>query len=183
MAKHGFLAKHGVVKDEVRSDLLQFAIPALVVFTAGLIFSTRDGWGGLIATLWGLVRDPRTLSLLSGPNLTGLVLIIAGFAIIAVALGNLRRSYASTLVIRKDHELVTRGIYRFTRHPIYLGVLMVCLGVSVYPPSLYGILTMSALGPIFLNRIRLEERLLAEAFGDAYRAYQETTRKLIPFVY
>jgi protein-S-isoprenylcysteine O-methyltransferase Ste14 len=40
-----------------------------------------------------------------------------------------------------------------------------------------------ALIPVFLNRIRIEERMLIEEFGDAYREYRETTRKLIPFVY
>jgi protein-S-isoprenylcysteine O-methyltransferase Ste14 len=42
---------------------------------------------------------------------------------------------------------------------------------------------MSALIPIILNRIRMEERLLTEEFGDAYRAYVEATSKLIPFIY
>lgn len=60
---------------------------------------------------------------------------------------------------------------------------MVCLGVPVYASSLYGFLTMSVLVPIFLNRIRLEEKLLTEAFGEAYREYQETTCRLIPWVY
>ena len=183
MVNRGFLAKHGVVKHEVRKDLLQFAIPALVVFTAGLIFSARDGWGGLPSTVWKLIRHPQNLSRLSVRNLAGLVRIIGGFAIIAVALGKIRRSYASTLVIREDHELVTRGIYRFTRHPIYLGVIMVVLGVPVHASSLYGFLTMSALLPIFLNRIRIEEGLLTEAFGEAYRSYQQRTSRLIPFVY
>lgn len=49
--------------------------------------------------------------------------------------------------------------------------------------SLYGLLAMLNLVPIFLNRIRIEERLLTEEFGDAYRMYRETTSKLIPFVY
>jgi protein-S-isoprenylcysteine O-methyltransferase Ste14 len=42
---------------------------------------------------------------------------------------------------------------------------------------------MSALIPIFLNRVRMEERLLSEEFGDAYRTYKEATSKLIPFIY
>jgi protein-S-isoprenylcysteine O-methyltransferase Ste14 len=42
---------------------------------------------------------------------------------------------------------------------------------------------MSALIPIFLNRVRMEERLLTEEFGDAYRRYKEATSKLIPLVY
>ncbi len=60
---------------------------------------------------------------------------------------------------------------------------MVLIGVPVFVSSLYGLLTMSALIPIFLNRIRMEERLLTEEFGDDYRTYKETTSKLIPFIY
>jgi protein-S-isoprenylcysteine O-methyltransferase Ste14 len=60
---------------------------------------------------------------------------------------------------------------------------MVCIGVPVYASSLYGLLIMSALIPVVLNRIRIEERLLTDEFGDAYRTYKESTRKLIPFIY
>ncbi|NHZ72798.1 MAG: DUF1295 domain-containing protein, partial [Aquificales bacterium] len=88
----------------------------------------------------------------------------------------------STLVIRKDHQLITHGIYRIVRHPIYLGVIMVVIGVPIYASSLLGLLIMSALIPVFLNRIRIEERLLIDEFGDTYRAYKETTSKLIPFI-
>ena len=55
--------------------------------------------------------------------------------------------------------------------------------MPVYASSLFGLLTMLVLIPILLNRIRMEERLLTEEFGDAYRTYKETTSKLIPFIY
>ena len=84
---------------------------------------------------------------------------------------------------RKDHRLITHGIYRFTRNPIYLGALIVFVGLPVYAASLYGLLTGLVLIPIFLLRIHLEEQLLAEAFRDAYQEYKETTKKLIPFIY
>ena len=77
----------------------------------------------------------------------------------------------------------TRGIYRFTRHPIYLGVKIVATGVSVYASSLYGLLTLAVLIPIILNRIRMEKRMLTEEFGDAYRTHKATMRILIPFIY
>ena len=64
-----------------------------------------------------------------------------------------------------------------------MGAIMVCIGIPVYASSLYGLLTMLALIPVFLIRIRLEERMLTEEFGDAYRRYRKTTRKLIPFIY
>ncbi len=56
-------------------------------------------------------------------------------------------------------------------------------GVLVYASSLYGFLTMSVLIPITINRIRMEEKILTEEFGDAYRAYKKATSKLIPFIY
>ena len=184
MVRRGFLSRHGIVRNAIREDVRFFAIPALLVFTLGLVVSARDGYDGLVETLWGLVRQPRNFYLLSVPNIVGLALFVAGMTVALVAVFTLKRFYLSTLVIREDHQLITHGVYRFTRHPIYLGVLMVCIGaVPVYASSLFGLLIMSALIPLFLNRIRIEERMLTDEFGDAYREYKETTRKLIPFIY
>jgi protein-S-isoprenylcysteine O-methyltransferase Ste14 len=60
---------------------------------------------------------------------------------------------------------------------------MVSIGMPVFAGSLHGLLTMSALIPVLLYRIRIEERLLTEEFGDAYRSYRDATSKLIPFIY
>lgn len=183
MTKHGFLKKHRIVRNAIREDLLFFAIPALLVFTAGLVVSARDGYDGLTGALWNLVRQPRSIYLLSVPNIVGLVLFVVGLTFAIIAVGTLGRFYSSTLVTIQDHQLITHGVYRFTRHPIYLGVIIMCFGVPMYASSLYGFLTMSALIPILLNRIRMEERMLTEEFGDAYRTYAETTSRLIPFIY
>ena len=121
--------------------------------------------------------------LLSFWNIAGLILFVVGLSIAIVAAFTLGRFYASTLVIRDDHRLITQGVYRFARHPLYFGVIIGIFGVPVYAPSLYGFLVMSVLIPITLIRIRMEERLLTEEFGDAYRAYQKATSKLIPFIY
>jgi protein-S-isoprenylcysteine O-methyltransferase Ste14 len=172
MVKRGFLERHGIVRNAIREDMLYFALPALLFFTAGLVVSA-----------WDLVRHQGSLYILSVQSIVGLALIVIGLTIALVAAGTLRRFYSPSLVIREDHQLITHGIYRFTRHPIYLGVFIVCIGIPVFTSSLYGLLTMSALIPIFLNRIRMEERMLIEEFGDAYRTYKETTRKLIPFIY
>jgi protein-S-isoprenylcysteine O-methyltransferase Ste14 len=82
----------------------------------------------------------------------------------------------------REHS-VAHGIYRFTRGPTYLGVHLACIGMPVYASSWVGVLIMSALIPLFLYRIRIEERLLTEKFGDPLQTYREATRKLIPFVY
>jgi len=100
-----------------------------------------------------------------------------------VSQATLWRNYSGTVVIRVDHQLITHGIYRFTRNPMYLGLIMGVTGLPVYVASLYGFLTSLILIPIILNRIRLEEKLLTEEFQGAYQKYKETTKKLIPFIY
>ena len=183
MPKPGFLARQGIVRNAVREDVLYFAIPALLVFTAGLVVSALDRYGGLMGKIWKLVRQPENLCSLSIQNILGLALYVVGLTTALVAQITLKRFYSSTLVIREDHQLVTHGIYRYTRHPVYLGVIIAIIGLPVFASSLYGLLTMSALIPIILNRIRIKERMLTEEFGDAYRTYKETTSKLIPFIY
>jgi len=172
MAKHGFLKRHRIVRNAIRADVLCFAIPWIFVLSAGM------GVSG-----WDLVRQQDSLYVLSVQSTVGLALMIIGSTILLVAQVTLWRFYSSTLVIKEDHRLITHGIYRLTRHPIYLGNIMFFIGVPLFASSLYGLLTMSALIPVFLNRIRIEERLLTEEFGDAYRTYKEATSKLIPFIY
>ena len=153
-------------------DVLEFAIPALLLYVAGMALSARD-----------LIRQQDKLFVLSVHSVVGLALIAAGVTICLVSARTLGRFYSSSLVIREEHRLITHGPYCFTRHPIYLGAIMVCIGVAVYALSMLGLLMMLALIPVILNRIRMEEQLLVEAFGEAYRAYQEATKKLVPFVY
>jgi protein-S-isoprenylcysteine O-methyltransferase Ste14 len=171
------------VRNAIKKDVLYFAIPALLVFTAGLVVSALDGFDGLVVKAWELGRQPENLYTLSTLNILGLALFVVGMTIAFVAVFTLRRSYSGTLVIREDHQLITHGIYRYTRHPVYLGVIMAILGLPIFASSLYGLLIMLVLIPIFLYRIGMEERLLTEEFGDAYRDYQETTSKLVPFIY
>lgn len=183
MPKRGFIERQGIVRNAIKEDLLIFAAPALLVFTAGLVVSFMFGPGSLMGKLLELARQPDKLIALSWQDILGLVLFVVGLTIAVTAVATLRGSYHSTLVIREDQRLVTHGIYRYTRHPVYLGVLIAILGIPIFNSSLYGFLIMTALIPIFLNRIRMEERLLTEEFGDAYRAYQERTSKLVPFIY
>ena len=167
-----FLSEHGIVRSAIREDLLQFALPAILVLGAGAA-----------VTVWDLTRRPGELDILSANGVGGIALVVAGFAIVLLGYAALGRYYSSTLVIRHDHQLVINGIYRFIRHPIYLGTITVFIGLPLFASSTVGILISLALIPVFLRRIDIEERLLCEEFGEAYRAYQERTRKLVPFVY
>jgi protein-S-isoprenylcysteine O-methyltransferase Ste14 len=167
MAKRGSRSKHRIVRNAIKEDLFYFGVPAILVYLAGLLISAKGGWVELPATIWKLIRHPENISTLSVSNIVGIVLVLIGFAILLVAQITLGRYHASVLVIWENHQLIRHGIYRYIRHPLYLGVLIACIGLAVYGSSLPGILTMSALIPIFLFRIRIEERMLIEEFGGA----------------
>ena len=172
MAKREFLARHGIVRNAIRKDILQFAIPAIIISFIELIFCG-----------YSLVKQLQNLSMLQVQQIIGLALFIIGLTIMIVGQVTLRRNYSGSVVIRVDHQLITHGIYRFTRNPMYLGLIMVVTGLPVFAASMYGFLISLVLIPIILNRIRLEEELLTEEFQDAYQKYKETTKKLIPFIY
>ncbi|MCD6342770.1 MAG: isoprenylcysteine carboxylmethyltransferase family protein [Spirochaetaceae bacterium] len=187
MEKKGFAEKLGFTRNSIKDDILQFAIPGMAVFIIELVFCARNAaendLSGFWGTVWGLIKQPQNLSLFSVQSVIGLALIIIGFIIMIVGQVTLFRNYSGTVAIREDHQLITHGIYRFTRNPIYLGGIMVVTGLPIYVASLSGFLTSLVLIPIILNRIRLEENLLTEEFQDAYQKYKETTKKLIPFIY
>ncbi len=96
MAMHDYLRKDGIVRNAVKKDLLFFGIPALLVFTSGLILSARDGYDGLLTTIWDLIRHQDRLQQLSAQNVAGLLLCVVGLTTIFVAVGTPRRFYAST---------------------------------------------------------------------------------------
>ena len=183
MAGRRFLAKHGIVRNAMREDLLFFLLPAGLVFVTALVVTTRTGYHGLWATIWELLSHPGSFFTLPVHSVAGSVIFVIGLTVAIVAQATLWRSYHSTLIVTEDQQLITRGIYRLARHPLYLGVLIAAIGIPVYASSLYGLLIMFVLIPLILNRIRIEERMLTEHFGDVYRKYRETTSKLIPFVH
>ena len=183
MTRRGFLRKHGIVRNAIKEDILQFALPGISVFCVELVFCARDGLSGFWGTLWDLVKRPETLSSSPAHILFGFALFLAGITIKLVGQITLWRNYSGTVVIRENHQLVTHGVYRFTRNPMYLGLIIGVVALPVFAASLYGFLTSLVLIPIILNRIRLEERLLSEEFGERYKAYVATTKKLIPFVW
>lgn len=115
---------------------------------------------------------------------TGLILMFFGICIRFISLRVLGEFSTAELTIQKDHQLIKNGIYSYLRHPLYLGVILILLGIPIIFSSLYGLSCVIIIGlPILVYRIKIEEDALAEAFGNEYLEYIEKTKKLIPFVY
>lgn len=179
------LNRLGIVRNSIKKDLVLFYLPFFTVFCFGLVLcrSHGEGLSGIWGTIWLIIKHPQTLIELPLHRSIGLSLYIGGLSIMIVGQATLWKNYSGFVVIKKDHKLITNGIYRYTRNPIYLGAFIVFTGLPVYAASLYGYLFMLILIPITLNRIRLEEKLLSDEFKEKYQRYKKTTKKLIPYIY
>jgi protein-S-isoprenylcysteine O-methyltransferase Ste14 len=76
-------------------------------------------------------------------------------------------------------ELITRGMYKFIRHPIYTGILMFAYGLAFYWSSSWKLLIASALFVLFRLKSEYEEKLLEDKFPK-YREYKTTTGRFLP---
>jgi len=179
------LNKLGIEKHSLKKDLFQFFIPFFSVFLLGLILSQVYGEGitGIWAVLWGLIKQPRSIVDTPAYRVVGLVLFLGGFSLMIISQATLWKNYSGLVVIKKDHKLITYGIYRYTRNPIYLGLFVATIGLSVFAASYPSFFAMLVLIPITLHRVSLEEKLLADKFKDEYLKYMQKTKKLIPFIY
>jgi protein-S-isoprenylcysteine O-methyltransferase Ste14 len=117
--------------------------------------------------------------------------LVAGIACLVVGLWLFHRSHADlgtywsvTLEVRENHRLITQGIYRHVRHPMYSALFLYAIGQALVLPNwVAGPSYFVAFGILFALRIGAEERMMLEAFGDEYAAYMARTRRLVPGVW
>ena len=79
-------------------------------------------------------------------------------------------------------EFIQSGLYRFVRHPIYFGVILVCFGWASIEQTLYTLVLAIILLIFFDLKSRQEEIWLTEKFSE-YDVYKQNTKKLTPFLY
>ncbi|MDR6644260.1 MULTISPECIES: isoprenylcysteine carboxylmethyltransferase family protein [Rhodanobacteraceae] len=119
------------------------------------------------------------------PHTVPVFAVAFAFAVSGVALAIwsrviLGRNWSSVVQIKHDHELIETGPYRYIRHPIYTGILMAFIGSSIQAGDVRVILAVAILFASFWRKLRMEERMLGETFGDSYVAYKRRTKALIP---
>jgi protein-S-isoprenylcysteine O-methyltransferase Ste14 len=97
---------------------------------------------------------------------------------------DLGRNWSVTLEVRDQHTLVTSGVYSRVRHPMYSAFWLWALAqVLLLPNWIAGPAGLVGFGTLFLLRVRREEAMMIETFGDDYRRYMERTSRILPGVY
>jgi protein-S-isoprenylcysteine O-methyltransferase Ste14 len=89
--------------------------------------------------------------------------------------------WSPSLEIRETHELITRGIYGIIRHPMYASQLLWVIAQPLLLQNwIAGFLNLLVFIPFYFLRVRAEEQMMLETFGEQYRAYMERTGSVLP---
>jgi len=130
----------------------------------------------LMVALHLLLPGPRLLSGLF--TLLGLVPLLAGVAINLVADGEFKRLGTTVKPGEESTTLVTTGVFRLSRNPMYLGFVLVLVGVALQLGTLTPwIVVLAFVVLVDVLFIRPEEDMLEETFGQAFLDYKRRTRR------
>ena len=162
-----FFVKRNVVSGEIneRATFLALFLSGTLVVTLALVEYLVRGTG---------FRAPGFIA--------GLAVAGLSFVVRAAAVRALGRMWSVHVEIRREHELVRSGPFRWVRHPIYLAAILELVGAMLFLNACYTWAVFALLfAPSLFARIRLEERAMIARFGDDYRSYRRTTPAVLPW--
>jgi protein-S-isoprenylcysteine O-methyltransferase Ste14 len=146
--------------------------------------------------LYGLITLGYALSFSIGATKTGrihawntffvigMVLFVIGLVIRIHSLLALKQYFTYSVARVENHKIIETGLYKFIRHPGYLGQWIIFFGISMSISNWLSILVMMVPVTIgYLHRINVEERFMLAQLGKEYLDYQGRTKRIIPQVY
>jgi protein-S-isoprenylcysteine O-methyltransferase Ste14 len=158
---------------------------------------TTERWSP--ATGFGyLLANAVTFNLLYGTRILGGTLLIphggassvlailaavTGLAITLWARVALGRNWSGSITHKEDHELVEQGPYRFVRHPIYTGMILMVVGTAIARGTGDAIAAIAFFTAVHIWKLGQEEALMTRYFPQAYPGYRARTKALFPLLY
>ena len=120
----------------------------------------------------------------TGPLVAGVICLVIGLWLFYRSHADLGTNWSITLEVREQHRLITQGVYRRIRHPMYLALALYSIGQALVIPNwVAGPSNVIAFAILCALRVRAEERMMVEEFGDEYAAYSARTKRIIPGVW
>ena len=145
-----------------------FSVAALIFLMRRAILLSTSTVLWRVTPLVGIVADAVT---------------VTGLLIALWARWMLGANWSANVVFKERHELIEGGPYRFVRHPIYSGVLLMLLGTMLMWGRLTGVIALVVVIAGLSVKASLEERLLLKHFPESYARYRRRVRAaVIPFV-
>jgi protein-S-isoprenylcysteine O-methyltransferase Ste14 len=128
---------------------------------------------------FGLIVIRRTVFLDS----IGVAICALGLFVAIWSRKALGAEWSRDVELKQGHKLVECGPYRFMRHPIYTGHLLMGLGTAIASGLLVAFVGLALFIGGFWTKLNQEERLLLRSFPDEYPAYKARVKALIPYVF
>jgi len=113
----------------------------------------------------------------------GAILVALGLGFSVWARVHLGGNWSGIVTLKKDHQLIRTGPYRWVRHPIYTGILLAILGTALAIGQWRGLLGFGCMAYGFMRKLQIEERWLGDVFGPEYDAYKKEVSALVPGIY
>jgi protein-S-isoprenylcysteine O-methyltransferase Ste14 len=111
---------------------------------------------------------------------SGVAFLLLCVALLIWTLPTLGTNLTDTVVTREHHTLVTRGPYRWIRHPFYVAMALIATGAALIAANWFVLVSGAVVFTLLAIRSRVEEEQLAARFGDAYREYKKRTGRFLP---
>lgn len=147
-----------------------------------LVLGVAFAQGGLplllmFTPLLDLSRAPRPAAL----SWIGALVMLLGLWLFWRSHADLGRNWSVTLELATDHQLITQGVYRRIRHPMYAAFMVMGVAQALLLENLIaGPAALVAVSLLVILRVPNEERMMRDAFGAAYDAYVRRTGALLP---
>ena len=124
---------------------------------------------------WEFIPQKQIIQVSPLSYLVGFLIIISAFIILLVAIKDLGRNLSPFPRPINESNLVTTGIYRFTRHPMYYSLILISFGVFITKLSIYYLFLSISLALIIKFKITLEEQYLNNKFKN-YLLYKNEVK-------
>ena len=152
-------------------ECLLLLLSVLLAAQALIVAVAPDALAGL-----AVGRLPTTGPWLAG----GAGLVIGGLALMVAAQLDMGNSWRVGVDETERPGLVTRGLYRFSRNPIYLALFVSLAGFTLLMPTWLSLAVLAIAVAGIRNQVSEEERYLQRAYGDAYAAYARRVGRFVP---
>ena len=124
---------------------------------------------------WEFIPQKQIIQVTPFSYFVGVLIIIIAFIILLVAIKDLGRNLSPFPRPINNSNLVTTGIYRFTRHPMYYSLILISLGVFITKLSIYYLFLSISLALVIKFKIALEEQYLNNKFKN-YLLYKKEVK-------
>ena len=159
-----------------------------------LVIFRKEGFiTGFLASLWGIAillpfifiystwLDVANYRIPAWSGFIGIMVFGISLWLLWRSHVDLGRNWSATTEIKESQRLVTQGVFRYIRHPMYAAHLLWGIAQALLIQNyIAGLASIVVFVPLYLLRVTREERMMLIEFGDEYRAYMSRTGRIVP---